>query len=72
MLVVGGKWVAYLLISHVLCNVLMIISPLLLLAVSATAWSVSRKLERAEMVETSWTWRQWDLVTRSSSSGRLV
>ena len=50
----------------------MLISPLLLLAVSATAWSVSRKLDRADMVETSWTWRQWDLETRTSSRGRLV
>lgn len=59
----------YLLHLSIFCK--MLISPLLLLAVSATAWSVSRKLDRAEMVETSWTWRQWDLVTSTSSSGRL-
>ena len=46
--------------------------PLLLLAVSARVWRVSRKEERAEAVETSCRCRVWLLVTSSSTRGRLT
>ena len=45
---------------------------MLLLAVSARVWRVSRKEERAEAVETSCRCRVWLLVTSSSTSGRLT